>query len=337
MFYVVMHSWTLRVHLADIYFPYFRVDPDGAKRRRLHFQRKALERDKIEVKAKNSMKSLVFLLAFGVLAACVQNPFGSDDISPPRSQLRGTVELNDRSNPEGTYIWLDGLNVGTYADRNGAFSLRLPPKAAQGSEKGANGVFQLYFYSGNFRTQTATVAIQNGEFAFGNADLSDDGEIRERKKLIKILDISTDASIVPIGERYAGDLLVQVVLSPVLPSVPVTVVFPELFESGVGRVFVRKPGSKDEVIWNSSAFAILQQSSVQVVERNPISLTMRFSASLRDALAGGEYEIIPYLLVKHPEIPENLLETLVPDLEHNLKVYLNIPFSRKNGRLIVEG
>ena len=52
---------------------------------------------------------------------CTNNPFGNDEISDKGRKITGTVKLTDNSSPQGIYVWLEAIEVGTYTDADGFF------------------------------------------------------------------------------------------------------------------------------------------------------------------------------------------------------------------------
>ena len=66
-----------------------------------------------------------------------------------------------------------------------------------------------------------------------------------------------------------------------------------------------------------------------------IRLRTRKRIQLAGVLSEGQYEIIPYLRVSQPEVPAELLNNLIEDIDSFGLDYLNVPFLRTPGVLSV--
>lgn len=274
----------------------------------------------------------VFLVG---LSGCVENPFGEDKISPGSGQVSGSVQLHDGSSPEGIYVWLESFDMGTYTDENGRFQVTLPPPASQGTPGGVSGPFDLYFYLANYRLASSRVVVRNGTFAYGQGDVSKDGELIEPKILMRFLKISTQVTPPVIDTDSDSTVHVKIYVKITLQATidTVTVVFPRLLEDLVGSVFSRKLDSDEVFILTTNSVGYVTNSA-ELIGRSPYNRTMVFE--LRPgAFSQGDYEVIPYLLVKHEIIPQRLLESLGSNVEELSPDYLKIPFRRECGRLRV--
>ena len=282
---------------------------------------------------------MVKVLAAGVflasLSGCVENPFGEDKISPGSRQVGGTVRLHDGSSPEGVYVWLESFNIGTYTDENGRFQVTLPPPGSEGTPGGVSGVFDLYFYLANYRFTSSRVIVGNGTFAYAKGDINKDGELIGAKILTRFLSISTQVTPSVIGEDSDSTAYVKIYVKITLQASidTVTVVFPRLAEDLVGSVFLRKLDSEEVYILTTNSVGYVTNSA-ELIGRSPYNRTMVFD--LRPgAFSQGDYEVIPYLLVKHEIIPQKLLESLGSNIEELGPDYLKIPFGREGGRLVI--
>ena len=61
------------------------------------------------------------------LCTCTKNPFHNNGSVSDHYSIKGSVELDDGENPESLYVWLEIINIGTWTDTTGQFSLSLPP------------------------------------------------------------------------------------------------------------------------------------------------------------------------------------------------------------------
>jgi len=269
------------------------------------------------------------------LSGCVENPFGEDKISPGSRQISGSVQLHDGSSPEGVYVWLESFNIGTYTDENGRFQVTLPPPRSEGTPGGVSGVFDLYFYLANYRLTSSRVIVGNGTFTYAKGDINKDGELIGPKILTRFLNISTQVTPPVIGGDSDSTAYVKIYVKITLQATidTVTVVFPRLAKDLVGHVFLRKLDSDEVYILTTNSVGYVTNSA-ELIGRSPYNRTMVFD--LRPgAFSQGDYEVIPYLLVKHEIIPKELLESLGPNVEELGPNYLKIPFKREGGHFEV--
>ncbi|RMD90286.1 MAG: hypothetical protein D6813_09350, partial [Calditrichaeota bacterium] len=149
----------------------------------------------------------VFLILLVLLfQSCTLAPFGSSSIDTPNRSISGNVQLLGDLNlqPDSVYVWLEGLNVATFTDKQGNFKLNIPPPEAQGPTGGVDGVFNLYFFLDNFQLTTTEVAIRNGEFIYGQRELNSNGELFHTKKLLQFLRIETQVK--PEKVQFKNDV-----------------------------------------------------------------------------------------------------------------------------------
>ncbi len=276
----------------------------------------------------------ILLLALLPLAGCIENPFNSDDkISGGTRSVNGTVQLNDRASPEGTFVWLESFNLGSRADAGGKFSLTLPPPGAQGGNGGATGFFNLYYYLANYSSNTATVATRNGAFIYSEADINQNGEIVNTTSLRKFLRINTVLTPTSVPSSTTQLIDVQVSLQALGDSV--SIIIPETPGAGnlMGALLLRSlSASQPQVfIYKTSALGSVRErvtlsSAQQHVRNAALSL-------ISLPLPPGEYEVIPYILIRHQSLPLEMMTALGPNLESLSPNYLQIPMRREGGRL----
>ncbi|MCI0693670.1 hypothetical protein L0337_16880 [candidate division KSB1 bacterium] len=273
--------------------------------------------------------ALLVALCAALLSGCTDNPFFKDKVSGGTTAVRGSVQLADGQTPEGVFVWLDGFNNSARCDAAGRFLLNLPPQSASA---GINGTFQLYFYVANYQLNSAQVVVRNGEFAYDQADINKNGELTKTLLLHKFLRIATRVEPSIIGPNFEGRLLMTVTLEAIGDTV--TVKFPGLFTEFLAKAILKKVGS-DEImlLLLSNAFGAAS-SDLQIVGRIPYSRSIAFDIS-RGSILPGDYELIPYLLIKHETIPPKLIQGLGSNVEAFGKEYLKIPFRREGGNLKV--
>lgn len=275
---------------------------------------------------------IYFYLSF-LIMSCTKNPFGSDEITSGNREINGKVALNDGFNAEGVYIWLEGFDIGIRSDTNGEFKVALPPPAAQGTPSGVTGSFNLYFYLANYGLKSTTVVTRDGEFLFSQGEINKDGELNQPKELEKFLDINTVVEPTFISTSYSGVISVDIHLATP-PNDSATVVFPTSFGRPLGTIILKNLNTEQLFLFRSSKGdpnrpAHIIGSVEQIIEKD-------FDiGGIAGQLPVGQYEVVPHLLIRHEQIPTELLRSLGQNFLEPGADYLNIPMRRLGGRLEV--
>ena len=276
----------------------------------------------------------LFLNALLVLfSGCIENPFGGkDEISSGTRSVSGMVQLNDHASAEGAYVWLESFNLGSRADASGKFSLTLPPPAAQGGN-GATGVFSLYSYIANYTYTTARVATRNGAFIYSEADINKNGEIISTTTLRKFLSISTAVTPASVPSGYTQLIDVQTTLQAVGDSV--SFIVPETPGVGdlIGALLIRNLAQPEVFIYKTTPLGGVRERVRLLSGQRHIRAAGISLISL--PLPPGNYELIPYLLLRHQALPQEMMDAMGPNLEDLSPSYLQIPMRRDGGRLTV--
>lgn len=267
-----------------------------------------------------------------VFASCTTNTIDSGNISAQKLQVKGKITLSGNADPEGVFVWLDGIGINTRTDENGNFNLSLPPPASQSSTGGLEGVFKLYYYVANYGLETSEVLIQEGEFVYSKGDLNKEGELTTPKNLTQFLEIKTEVApnSVPVnfGERIGATVTVTA-----LNQDSVTVVFPNSIGGFLGAIFLRNVDTEEVHILSGPPTELKDKVLVDGVRH---SRQLLFTIS-NNPLPIGKYEVIPYLWVAHERIPTELLSGLGTNVdslfvhssrEQFLPAYLQIPMRR---------
>ncbi len=278
------------------------------------------------------LKHVLRMVIVGVLVitlpSCTWNPFGDEDITSGYRTISGNVELNDGSDPDGVYVWLEGFNVGTYTDGSGKFTLSLPNSGSSD----LNGIYKLYFYIANYTLVEAQVVVRDGEFVYSRGDINKDGKLALPIVLRRFLRIVTSLSPESVPQNYTENIIATVTLTATVDSV--TVVVPQSIGSFIlGAVLIRKIDSQEVFIHESSPYSGMN-FKVLVSPHPPKKVSMGFSLILKP-LTPGEYEVIPYLLPCHQKVPAGLFETMGPGVSGLSQNYLKIPFKRTGGEFEV--
>ena len=270
----------------------------------------------------------VFLARF---SGCTWNPFGEDEISSGHRQIRGTVQLHDGSSPEGVYVWLDGFNIGDYTDGTGQFKLILPAESSHGSSSVVSGIYSVYFYIANYGLDSAQVVVQDGEFVYSRGDINKDGKLYAPMVMRSFLRINTSVEPLSVSANYTGNIEVKVTLTAMIDSA--TVVVPKSIGGMLGAILLKKSDSQTVTIFTSAPYIETRAAILVGKVGRTIGMTFNF---INRSLGPGTYEVVPYLLIAHEPIPEDLMESLGPNAEELGPDYLNIPFRREGGQFDVK-
>ena len=279
-------------------------------------------------RSKYSIDLLILSIFLVMLCGCTEFPFGHDVVAYGNRQVRGRITLSDGSSPVGVYVWLEGLNISTYTDEQGRFSLILPSSESRQISGNVNSILNLYFYLANYRLATAEVVVHDGTFLPSYGDVDEKGEIYHNISLRKLLHIVTVVEPDSITTDFVGSLSVQLILRAVFDSV--MVIFPKIIGGHSGLIFLRR-------LQTSDVFVDLPDISdnIQLIEKigpEPRSWSMVFNID-RGSLPHGRYEIIPFLFVKQENVPEELLTSIEPNYGEVGLGYLRIPFKRNSNYL----
>ncbi len=268
----------------------------------------------------------VFLGILIVFWGCTKHPFDQGEIAGGNREIRGRLMLSDQADPDGIYVWLEGLNISTFTDRDGKFTLTLPQPDLQGTPGGASGVYTLYFYIANYKLATVKAVIRNGEFLYSEGDFDADGDMNYPRSLKKILNVMTSVEPDTVMSDYEGILFVHVTLQALFDSV--TVVFPKIVAGYPGALLFKR--LSDAAIYVDIPDSTDNTISVLRIGQESFDLYMAYNM-FPGKLPVGRYEIIPYFLVEQQNMPLGLLQSLSPNAQALGPEYLKIPFKRTGG------
>ncbi|MFQ5751571.1 MAG: hypothetical protein ACE5HI_06190, partial [bacterium] len=233
------------------------------------------------------------------------------------------------------YVWLEGFKIGTRTDEDGYFHIDIPKELGESSYAGLNGIFKLYFYVANYNIQTVDVVVRNGMFVYGEGGVGRDGSLREVVTMGKILNIFT--LVVPkwVHGDFDGPINVQVTLQATHDSV--TVIYPKSIGGLLGAILLRHKVTYEIFVDIPDLNA--KTRALDIIGTDPKSRRMIFQlngTNYRDLfLPVGDYEVIPYFLIEHDDLPQELLQTLGDNVEMIGKNFLKIPHRREGGRFRV--
>lgn len=270
------------------------------------------------------------VLGFGLylFSGCTSNPFGDDDITGGNRTISGKVTLSEGFSPEGVYVWLEGLDIGTTTNADGNFEIVLPPSSVQG----VTGVFNVYFYVANFNPAIKPVAVRNGEFLYSNGELNSKGEFQSTIFLTQSLRIDIDVEPDTLNLESSGSLAsARITLAAV--SAEVSVFWPLTVGDHLAPLLFRNKDTGELFVLDSVVGGFENNDTLTILQSPRTRLLV---ASVEPAeLSAGHYEVMPYLFVENDDVPEKLLESIVDEIGEIDEDYLNVPFKRTGGELLV--
>ncbi|MBC8185537.1 hypothetical protein H8E88_31000 [candidate division KSB1 bacterium] len=294
------------------------------------------------------IKQFSFLLAIVTFFNCTNNPFDNDEVSTRGQKIKGTVALDDNASPNNVYVWLSGVEVGTFTDADGKFDLRLPTSNAQ-SGGGISGHFFLYFYVANYSLDSVSVAIRKGVVQTGQGGINDNGELEKTIRLKKLLNVYISASptsfpyftenssiIQEYCDIYTGfeePFVVLVDLTSLSNSLFIK--FPNTTTGPASILFLENIKPDQQFTKRIAVSETIINSSLVSQELNKEFRSWIGSFKLEaDMLPPGQYRIIPYFFVQQNIVPQALMESLylsnnTPGLD-----FVNIPM--KHNSIILE-
>ncbi len=275
------------------------------------------------------MKQIIFwvtLITF-LSAGCTNNPFfGDDDTAKDKHFAAGTVVLSDGSSPLNTYVWVQDLSISARCNSNGEFSLQIPRTPEY---EGLNGSYTVYFYVGNYHYQTASVVVRNGQFEYGQQNITADGRFDRTIVLSKILTINTTMrpDTVSSGSNYEFTVILELVNIDSFVSI-----ITEADRDGFYRgYFIRS------LDLNTPAKLLFPRGTKPAGYKIDTFTIRETTAWFNpDSITAGDYEIIPYIRVLQSGLPEELLLSLGTKVDQYDPEYLNVPYVRTHARFVIE-
>ena len=260
---------------------------------------------------------------------CTNSPFG-EVIAPEPRTIRGQVDLELDDLDDDVYVWLDGFKIDTRTDEFGFFTLKIPKELSE-STSYLNGVYKLYLYVANYSVKTVDIAVRNGLFVYGKAGLNKQGALTGVVKMDKILDIVTIVEPQWARGDYEGPIDVQVTLQALRDSV--TVIYPKSIGGLLGAILLKHIETQHVYVDIPDIGATTK--AYDQIGKEPKSRRMVFQMNginYRDLfLPPGAYEVIPFFLIDHENLPQELINTIGFGVEQIGANFLRIPYRRIGG------
>ncbi|MDZ7336108.1 MAG: hypothetical protein ONB13_13040 [candidate division KSB1 bacterium] len=267
-------------------------------------------------------KTAVSILALIITITACRNPFFDDKISGGRTTITGQMQLSGESSFENIFVYLNGLDIGTWTDAKGEFTLRLPPHFTAGTS--LNGIYDLYGYVANFTVKANPIAIRDGQFVYGDKSLDSKGRLSPTPLIRKILEVTTHLS-----RGYKGDSsIMSVVVHLYSIGERISVVLPNATYEFLGGVIIHNL-TTGEVITRAmptAGFGQLLEVTIDAVGRD-----FYFLFSL-EGLPMGEYEVIPHVLPNYNNLARKIANCMGIDPTRLSEDFLKWPVRYQAGR-----
>jgi len=275
-------------------------------------------------------KTIIFLLIS--LFSCTSNPFW-DDSRTVEMKITGKVITENNQTNVPVSVWLETFDLYTTTDSVGYFSISI--NNSQTSYGSMNGPVNLYLYIHNYELDSVTVYFTNGMFSKEQTDFSEDGELLNPVEMKKIL---------------SGEVILHFNKNSIQARDTLRVSFNLETHSAVSIDTYKYILQWDGSDFHSGLFfrSLTNNETVTIyrftgtnqfgnsVEDQLRNLTYEENESitwtyylLSDSLnlSSGEYEVLPYLLIRHDQIPIGIIDAHGGDSALTLSAYfLNLPF-----------
>jgi hypothetical protein len=295
-----------------------------------------------------SLRLFAFLLIVTLFCSC-ENPFDTDEISGDQRTLAGTVRLEGRDSHKGILIYLNGIQEHTFTDKDGHFTLTLPPKAVLNSQGISDGVYNLYCFALTFRGRVLSVILQDGQFVFGEANITNGGRINDQ-----LLTQLYRADITVIPEWAQVTATESHPSRPAQAKIPVTVKTEIFSREGYVNVVVPNgnTGLMGGILMKHRKTEAITILTLQDGPDKPLYAAVGVSGQMwgfhfdlaeYSELPEGYYDLYPFFLQDEENTPIEVIETALDfelytlsEKHLDLLKVLNVPqfyFSKSGGEL----
>ena len=275
-----------------------------------------------------------FILAIMLLLPrCTHNPFDDDKISSNMVKISGRVLLGDDKSPEIVHVWLEGFDLTTHPDAQGNFSFLLPSPSLQ-PYGGLTGSFKIFFFMADYKLDSATVMVKNGQLLTNHGDIDENGHLRYLKILPKKLRIFLSVSPDTAIEDSTNSLLLELRIEATADTVFIH--YPDRSPGPLSILFIKNLSDTTQPvkIFEGSPFASAAPMLTDSVSINP--LFWYDGVTLADLdLPKGTYQIIPFFVIDHKKVPADLLDNIGRLIDKPTLQFLDVPTYRRGGTFII--
>ena len=266
----------------------------------------------------------LFFLSFAVLMAC-DNPFGQDEITGENQIVSGVVTATDAESAKGVYVWMDQVNVGTFTDEDGNFTLKIPPKSVLTETGIVTGDFDLYFYTISHELVIKKVVLRDGAVLYGNGDVGKKGKM-SNIILLKNFHVKTVPVFpLPSTSGYQFALSIASHFTSTMSDTKISI--PNGNMSLLGGCFVINTETNETYLYDLPGTGKPFIATLDSQEK-----VWGFHPNTGDEIqVRTTYKTIPFVFPYYPDLPPELLKSInVSETEIN-ENYLSILFSGEFG------
>ena len=289
-----------------------------------------------------NLTATLLLLLFG----CTSNPFWEDKPSK-KIKIEGYVFANERVSDASVFVYVDELNVFTYADSSGYFSIDLLNLE---SEVGNfSGSVRVFYYLHNYKVVYSTLFITNGRLTGSQTDFDEYGTLIETVILQKLLSLELSINNV-WGRSNADSLRFSLTLmshdEPVsfLSYVNVLADPRRYVPSGI----LLKSNQNDAVYFDENDADLIQRTDLNSndilqleynVSPNGFSpFVIDDYISLEQQLVqNGSHLILPYVFIIQEDIPHQILSSMGINNVQNISAdYFTMPIDMVLKKIFIQ-
>lgn len=274
------------------------------------------------------LELMALVLVLVLSAGCTHNPFGGDDEISSKRTVSGQVNLERSDNSGGLYLWLEGIDTGTFSDREGNFQLTLPPPASQPGG-GYTGSANLYFFMANFRMDSTKLILRNGEFLYSQGGIDEKGNFREQRNINKLMSINTTLSPASIDTSFSGIIRATITIDVWDSQIELQTVKSNFQYFAIAEV---EKQNADPQFVRSFITGAIKADTTLTRGRHTFVSDYYYQPYF---LPPGEYALMPYIWINQNNIPPKLIESLNAPYARYNESYVNLPFQRSGGKFIV--
>ena len=264
------------------------------------------------------IKNLTATLLF-FLVGCTSNLFWEDKPSK-KVKIEGYVFANERVSDASVFVYVEELNVFTYADSSGFFSIDL--LNLESVVGNFSGSVKVFYYLHNYKLAYSTLFITNGRLTGSQTDFDEYGTLIEPVILQKLL--SLELSINNVWDRSNADSL-RFSLKLMSYDLPVSFlsyvnVLPDprrYVPSGI----LLKSNQNDAVYFDENDTDLIQRTDLNsndilqleynVSPNGFLPFVIDDYISLEQQLVqNGSHLILPYVFIIQENIPQKILSSM---------------------------
>ena len=286
------------------------------------------------------------LFIFILYSGCTSNPFWEDNRTK-KIKIQGYVNKESIVSDVAVFVFIEDLNVSTYTDTLGSFSLELPNLEME------NGIFsgavKVHYYIHNYKAVYSTLYITNGRLTREQIDFDENGILVEPITLDKLA--SFELSIDNIWKRSNGDTL-KFSLAITSKHHPFSYysyvnirLDPRRF---VSSGILLKSMQSGSVYYDKNDTDLLQKIDILPNETNILEFEVEPNGffpfiidnyiSLEQQLVqSGLHEILPYIYIIQEDVPDELFNHIgIQNVSIIGASFLKMPIDLVRGSLLIQ-